>query len=202
MTSRLTIRSSCQSIPKRSVVYRARHRSTLMHLLLLALACFERDAQAETSFGHVEVSEKRQMIFFPRFTLVEAQYPQGIAASIGSWILLPSSREFRMGGVADFELGLSGSSLALGVGTTSSPTRSYETGSSFGVQGVLHRTWAWWTPWLSRSASYAGAEVFASYFAFRCTAGVLWPVRPGEPEGAHLMGGCGLGSPQWRPRST
>jgi hypothetical protein len=133
--------------------------------------------------------------FFPRFTLVEIQYPQLVAASIGTWILLPPTWEHRVGGVADVELGLSGASIAVGGGATSSPTASYERASSLGVQGVLHRTWPWWSPWLASSATFGGAEVFAHLFAFRCSLGVLWPLTPAKDSSPFVVGGCGVGIP-------
>jgi len=168
---------------------------TRVVIAALALASQSSEARAEGTARPSQGAEGAPPTFFPRFTVVEAQYPQGVAASIGSWVLLPSRWEHRMGGVADLELGLSGASLVIGAGATSSPTAPYERASSLGVQGVLHRTWPWWSPWLPTAATFGGAEVFAHLFAFRCSAGVLWPLTAGAGSSPLVIGGCGLGTP-------
>ena len=161
----------------------------------LTLASQARDSWAEDAAKPQQHSEDRPSTFVPRFTLVEIQYPQLVAASVGSWVLLPVRWEHRVGAVADWEVGLSGASLAVGGGATSSPTASYERGSSLGIQAVLHRTWPWWSPWLPTSATFAGAEVFAHLFAFRCSLGALWPLSATSGSSALVVGGCGIGIP-------
>jgi hypothetical protein len=57
----------------------------------------------------------------------------------------------------------------------------------------VHRTWPWWTPSLTTSTTFAGGEIFAAYFAFRCSAGAM---RPASADGAAFFtGGCGLATP-------
>jgi hypothetical protein len=134
-------------------------------------------------------------VVIPRFTLIELQYPQGVAASAGTWIRIPGGDGLRPGLVADAELGLSGSALDLGVGVSTSPSASYEKARSIGVQGVLLRTWPWWSPWLPTSATYGGAEIFGHFFAVRCSLGLLWSVDGATLPARSIIGGCGLGLP-------
>jgi hypothetical protein len=134
-------------------------------------------------------------VAFPRFTLIELQYPQGVAASAGTWIWLPNGSRFRPGLVTDVEVGLSGAALNLGLGVSTSPDTRYEAARSLGAQGVLLRTWPWWSPWLPTSTTYGGAEIFGHLFAFRCSLGVLWSVDRGSSPARTVMGGCGLGLP-------
>ena len=69
----------------------------------------------------------------------------------------------------------------------------YEKVWSLGLQGSLHHTWPWWSPFLPEAATYAGAELFGAYFAVRCSAGARWPVRGAATP--TLVLGCGLGLP-------
>ena len=62
---------------------------------------------------------------FPRLTLIELDYPQAVAASVGVWALIPTGRAAEPGFVGDLEAGLSGPKVALGVGATSSRTTDY-----------------------------------------------------------------------------
>jgi len=134
-------------------------------------------------------------VVIPRFTLIELQYPQGVAASAGTWIRIPSGNGFRPGLVTDAEIGLGGASLNLGLGISTSPNTEVEKGRSLGVQGVLLRTWPWWSPWLPTSTTYGGVEIFGHVFAYRCSLGVLWSVDRGVAPARLLTGGCGLGLP-------
>jgi hypothetical protein len=134
-------------------------------------------------------------VVVPRFTLVEFQYPQGLAVSAGTWLRVPGRKSLRPGLVADAEIGLSGAALDLGLGFSTSPNTSYEKARSLGVQGVVLRTWPWWSPWLPTSTAYVGAEVFGHLFAFRCTLGMLWSVDGPASPARMIMGGCGLGIP-------
>ena len=132
---------------------------------------------------------------FPRFTLIEFQYPQGVAASAGAWARLQRGDGVRPGVVADVEVGLSGAALHLGLGASTSLEAEVEKARSLGVQGVLLRTWPWWSPWLPTSTTYGGVEVFGHAFAFRCSLGVLWATDSGTSPTRTLTGGCGLGWP-------
>lgn len=143
--------------------------------------------------GHAETGGAE---LFPRFTLIELDYPQGVAASAGGWLLRTTGRGAELGLVGDAELGLSGPKVALGVGATASRTTDYEKMYSFGVQAVAHRTWPWWSPFLPTSATYAGVEVFGDFFALRCSAGVMWRVADGAGGSPPIpSAGCGLGLP-------
>jgi len=140
--------------------------------------------------------DDRGSLFVPRFTLVEVQYPQIVAGSVGIWMLLTTGRVFQVGPVADLEVGLSGPTIALGVGATSAQTTSNEHVSSFGLQGALHRTWPWWDPLLPTSATFAGVELFGHFFAVRCSLGLMWNVAGGQAKSSPFpVGGCGLGLP-------
>jgi len=132
---------------------------------------------------------------FPRFTLIELQYPQGLAASAGVWVWGPAGPKYRAGLVTDAEVGGSGASLNLGLGLSTSPDTSYERSWSFGVQGVLHRTWPWGSPWLPTSTTYGGGELFVHAFAFRCSVGLLWNVSDDQLPARTVTGGCGIGTP-------
>ena len=132
---------------------------------------------------------------FPRFTLIELQYPQGVAVSAGAWVRPQSGARLRPGLVADVEAGLSGASLDLGLGGSTSLEAEVEKARSFGVQGVLLRTWPWWSPWLPTSTTYAGVQIFGHAFAFRCSVGLLWGVDRSTSPTRTLIGGCGLGWP-------
>jgi hypothetical protein len=127
--------------------------------------------------------------------LIRAEYPQGVAASGGIWLILPAGTKFQAGPVTDLGVGLSGVTYTLGAGLTSALTASYEHVSAFGVEGLVHRTWPWWSPWLPTSTSYAGVQAFAHVFAFRCSVGVMWNVSNAQSSGAIPIGGCGLGLP-------
>jgi hypothetical protein len=133
--------------------------------------------------------------FFPRFTLIELQYPQVVAASAGVWAWLPVGSEHRPGVVGDVELGIGGATFALGPGVSTAPHSHYENGWSLGVQGVVHKPWSWWSPWLPTSSTFAGGELFAHLFAYRCSLGVMWNVAPGGTPARVFTGGCGLGWP-------
>ena len=127
----------------------------------------------------------------PRFTLIEVQYPQLVAASGGAWLFAPSESGPFPGAVGDVELGLSGVTLALGAGVLSSGG-IVQQASSFGLQGVVHRSWPWGSPWLRPGGTFVGGEVFGHFFVLRCSAGLLWSVT----DGARVPTvGCGLGIP-------
>jgi len=132
---------------------------------------------------------------FPRFTLIELQYPQGVAVSAGAWVRPQGGDGIRPGLVADVEAGLSGASLDLGLGGSTSLEAEVEKARSFGVQVVLLRTWPWWSPWLPTSTTYAGVQIFGHAFAFRCSVGLLWGVDRSTSLTRTLIGGCGLGWP-------
>lgn len=133
----------------------------------------------------------------PRFTLIEAGYPQLLSASVGVWIVMvPVSGQHDAGVVGDFRLGLSGATAAVGIGANSLRTASKEKVSSFGLEGLIHRTWPWWSPWLHTSATYAGVEAFGHLFAFRCSVGIMWNIVGDESHSSPFAtGGCGLGLP-------
>lgn len=130
---------------------------------------------------------------FPRFTLLQLQYPQAVAVSAGSWVRLWGSAEQVGGLVGDAELGLSGASVKLGLGASSSESVNYERGWSFGVQATALRTWPWWSPWLPTSATFAGGELFAAFSMYRCSVGAMWAFS--ADASPRLVGGCGLGLP-------
>ena len=143
-----------------------------------------------------ETPQERSSRLIPRFTLIEADYPQIVAASAGGWLLLETKGAFHTGVVGDLQVGLSGPMIALGVGATSEQTTSNEHATSFGLQGVMHRTWPWWDPVLPTSATFAGAELFGHFFIFRCSLGIMWKVGGGQTGPSPIpMGGCGLGLP-------
>jgi hypothetical protein len=150
-------------------------------------------AAAEGAAPAPAVVQSEASVLYPRFTLIEVQYPQLLAASLGSWALLRGGGKFRPGLVSDFEVGLGGGTLSLGAGATSAPTVDYEHAISFGIQGAIHRTWPWWSPWLPTAATFLGAEAFAQVFAFRCSLGLMWSLNRGQRESPFLVGGCGLG---------
>jgi hypothetical protein len=132
----------------------------------------------------------------PRFTFIELGYPQIAAASVGLWALPAIGGTIEPGLVADVEGGLSGAKVALGVGATSSPTAAYESVFSGGLQAVALRTWPGWSPLLPTSTTYAGVEAFGHFFAFRCSAGVMWRLSA-SADGASAIptAGCGIGLP-------
>lgn len=134
-------------------------------------------------------------VVFPRLTLIELQYPQGVAVSIGAWARPWRGDGLRPGFVADVEAGLSGASLNLGLGGSTPLNGDVERARTFGVQGVLLRTWPWWSPWLPTSRTYGGVEVFGHAFAFRCSLGLLWAVDRSIAPTRTVTGGCGLGWP-------
>jgi hypothetical protein len=134
-------------------------------------------------------------MFFPRLMLIKVEYPQLVAVSGGMWLILTSGKKYQAGPVTELQIGLSGVTYTLGAGLTSALNDSYEHVSAFGLEGVFHRTWPWWSPWLPTSTSYAGVQAFAHFFAFRCSAGVMWNVSNTEMSHAIPMGGCGIGLP-------
>jgi len=107
----------------------------------------------------------------------------------------PSVGEQVTGVVAEGEIGLSGVTLALGPGTMNARRYGYEWATSFGVTGVVHRTWPWWSPWLPTSATFAGAEAFVRVLILRCSFGMLWPMESRIDASRTWIGGCGLGTP-------
>jgi hypothetical protein len=149
------------------------------------------------ALGGVGVARAQEDVstFFPRFTLLELQYPQGIAVSVGSWLRIIRDRRYLAGLVGDLELGLSGATVAIGPGASAAENTSYEKAWSFGIQGTIHRTWPWWAPWLPTSATFVGGEIFADYFAFRCSVGALWPLTDRAGSSPFVVGGCGVGLP-------
>jgi hypothetical protein len=136
-----------------------------------------------------------RIAFVPRFALLELQYPQLVAASGGAWAKLNCTKPVCPGLVGDLEIGLSGATVALGPGVVLNRVTSYENAGSFGVQGTIHRTWPWWSPWLATSTTFVGGEVFAHYFAVRCSAGVMWAPSNSVASSPFLVGGCGLATP-------
>jgi hypothetical protein len=133
-------------------------------------------------------------LFRPRFTLLELQYPQAVAVSLGSWIGLVNGNRDVLGVVGDLELGLSGMTAAFGLGRSSSDHESYERAWSFGAQATIHRSWPWWTPCLPTSTTFVGGEVFGAYFAFRCSVGVMRSLEAPSAS-TFAVGGCGVGLP-------
>ena len=147
---------------------------------------------ASGAAGAAELESSR---VFPRFTLIELQYPQGVAASGGMWLRLTESPRGVFGMVGDLGVGLSGATVALGLGGSASDRTNYERVWSFGVQGVAYRTWPWWSPWLPTSSTFGGGQAFAAYFAIRCTAGAIWPISTGTDLSWSVVVGCGVGLP-------
>lgn len=139
---------------------------------------------------------KTDSLFLPRFILIEADYPQIVAASVGAWMLILRVKEFQVGPVADVQVGFGGPAIAFGVGASSAQSRSVEHVSSFGVQGAILRSWPGWDPLLPTSVTFAGAEVFGHFFVFRCAVGVMWNVSDRQTSPSPFpIGGCGLGLP-------
>ena len=135
-------------------------------------------------------SAKAELI--PRFTLIELNYPQIAAASVGLWALSDSGAATELGLLGDVQAGLSGPKVALGLGLVSSPKTSYEKIYSVGVQAVAHRTWPSWSPFLPTSRTYVGVEAFAHFFALRCSVGAMWPSS--STGGSPIPSvGCGIG---------
>jgi hypothetical protein len=145
---------------------------------------------SSASAAHAEEPEYSRL--FPRFAL-QLQYPQAVAASVGSWLRFWGNAAQVGGIVGDAELGLSGASIKLGLGVSTSEGASYEKAWSFGIQGTAHRTWPWWSPWLPESTTLGGGEVFVTYFAVRCSAGAMWSMS--SDASPSLVFGCGLGLP-------
>ena len=161
----------------------------------VALCAGSAVAESEDPMRPTVPATAETSVVVPRLTLIELQYPQGVAASAGTWIRISTGSGFRPGLVADGQIGLSGASLNAGVGLSTSPNTDVEKARSFGVQGVLLRTWPWWSPWLPTSTTYGGVEVFGHVFAFRCSLGMLWSVDRGTSPARTLTGGCGIGLP-------
>lgn len=90
---------------------------------------------------------------------------------------------------------ISGATLALGFGARSVESASYERVWSLGIQGIAHRTWPWWSPWLATLSTFAGGQAFAAFFLVRCSAGAMWPTRAGPGPSWIVIGGCGVGLP-------
>jgi hypothetical protein len=134
---------------------------------------------------------------FPlRYTFIEVEYPQIVAASVGLWAVLKPMEKRDVGLVGDIDLGISGAELAIGLGARSSGASPVEHAGSFGLQGVALRTWPWWSPVLPTSATFVGAQAFGHFFAFRCSVGVLWNLSKNDGTASPLpIGGCGIGLP-------
>ena len=130
--------------------------------------------------------------FVPRLTFIEVQYPQGVAASAGTWFRFFNGDRRTVGVVGDIGVGLSGVSIAAGPGVSSPDSTEYERIWSFGLQGSALRTWPWWSPWLATSRTFVGGEVFAAYFAVRCSVGAMVATSDASP---FVVGGCGVGLP-------
>jgi hypothetical protein len=158
--------------------------------IMMALLCVA--AVALLALRSARAAEVEPAKFLPRFAL-QFGYPQALAASAGTWIRLGGGPDYRVGGVGDVEVGLSGASIKLGPGAAAPESSSYEKVWSFGIQAALHRTWPWWSPWLPRSSTLGGGEIFAAYFAFRCSAGAMWPVS--ADSSPIFVGACGVGLP-------
>jgi hypothetical protein len=136
-------------------------------------------------------------LFFPRFLLFNAEYPQLVAAAVGGWMLAVPAGTYRGGLVADVEVGFSGPSFLLGLGATNGrPSTPVEHLRSFGVQAVIHRTWPRFGPWLPDSTTFLGAELFGHLFAYRCSLGAMWNVSQSSQRSSPVpIAGCGIGWP-------
>ncbi|HLK92702.1 MAG TPA: hypothetical protein VKZ18_22605 [Polyangia bacterium] len=132
--------------------------------------------------------------FLPRVTLMELQYPQGVAASGGAWLRLSTDDRLRPAFLAEAEVGLAGAALDLGLGGLGSGT-DVDNAQSFGAEGVLLRTWPWWSPWLPTSTTYGGVQLFVHRFAYRCSVGMLWSLDRDARPARTFIGGCGVGTP-------
>lgn len=128
----------------------------------------------------------------PRFTLIEGQYPQGAAMSAGVWAAARDPVRLAPGAVFELEIGLGGAAFAMGGGALKTGG-GYEKLGAFGLEGVVLRTWPWWSPWVATNTTFAGARVFASYFALRCTLGIAWPIFADAAPGPIPLAGCGIG---------
>lgn len=131
----------------------------------------------------------------PRLTLIELQYPQGVAATGGAWLWLSTGQGLRPALLAEAAVGLSGAALDLGLGGSSAASVDVEKARAFGVEGVLLRTWPWWSPWLPTSSTYGGVHLFAHLFAYRCSLGMLWSLDREASPARTFTGGCGIGTP-------
>src|SRR5580765_1713764 len=110
-------------------------RLPLLSTVMVAAAIFlARTARAETSGPQL----------IPRLTLIELDYPQIVAASVGFWMTGTGSGP-EPGLLVDVQAGLSGPKVALGLGAVSSGATSYEKAYSGGIQAVALRTWSGWS---------------------------------------------------------
>jgi hypothetical protein len=162
-------------------MHRQRHRA----LAACALLTLARGAAADDT----------GLAVVPRVTLPEVQYPQGLAASAGLWLRPIRKYGYEAGQVSDVQLGMSGASIAVGIGATAGGHADYEAAWSFGAQWVVHRTWSFHRQWLPEATTFFGPQLFVHYFAFRCFIGGLRHTFAGPTLSTFVTGGCGIGSP-------
>jgi hypothetical protein len=140
--------------------------------------------------------------FYPRWTALELQGPGGVAGSLGLWALVPGGVHHRVGLASDLGISLGGATLALGPGVlrpefedVGSLTR-HDKGWSVAVQGLIYRTWPWWTTLrLPTSTTYVGTEVSAGLVMYRCWVGAMRAISDRENAGWMTIGGIGIGLP-------
>jgi hypothetical protein len=125
--------------------------------------------------------------------LLDIQEPQVAAVGAGLWAILSPAGKTSAGLVGEVEPGLSGVDVALGAGVVGNHGGLVEDYFSFGLEGLAMRSWPGWSAHLPTDESLLGVRAFAFGFAFRLSAGVLWPVGRAGPHRAVPLGGFAFG---------
>ena len=114
---------------------------------------------------------------------------------------VPGDIRHRFGLASDLGNSLGGATLALGPGVLrpefeDGPPARHEKGWSVAVQGLIYRTWPWWTTLrLPTSTTYVGPEVSAGFVMYRCWVGAMRAISDRENAGWMTIGGVGIGLP-------
>jgi hypothetical protein len=179
----------------------------LVALATVTIACQARAVRAEVAARPPPTSSigaEKPSLFLPRWTPIEIQIPDIVAGSVGLWVLAPAGIHHRIGLATDLGISLGGATLALGPGflrpefedaAELARLARHEKGWSVAVQGLIHRTWPWWTPRLPTSTTYVGADISAGYLMCRCSLGVMRAIGDRENADWRLIGGIGIGLP-------
>ena len=145
-------------------------------------------------------STRPQSSIYPRWTPLEIQTPGVVAGSGGLWLLVPGGVHHRIGFASDVGFSLAGTTLAVGPGILQPEFEDgslshHENGWSVAAQGLICRTWPWWTPRLPSSTTYVGTDITAGYVMYRGWLGAMRAVGDRETADWKLVGGIGIGLP-------
>jgi hypothetical protein len=186
-----------------AIACRSRIRRVALRVFwaVLVVACSAARASADEN-RESSPSSVRPETFSPRWTPIEFQSPGSLAGSGGLWVFAPGGIHHRLGLAGDLGISLGGATLALGPGVLrpefedGADLRRHEKGWSVAVQGLIYRTWPWWTTMrLPTSTTYGGADISAGYVMYRCSLGVMRALADRENAEWKLIGGIGIGLP-------